>query len=147
MNKLTYYIRRFRVNRGFTVHSPFAYRFIKLVVRERLPYYAFRHIRDPYERLLYRTAIYFQPSSISAAGPNAPRALHILHQAIPSAKITSPSEAELYYGDTPLPIPSKIQFLRGKHSLPELTTFILPGATITIRQPNLPPQSYPLSLP
>ncbi len=146
MNKLALYIRRFRVNRGFTVHSPFAYRFIKLVVRERLPYYAFRDIRDPYDRLLYRTAVYFHPSSISAAGPNAAHALKIMQRALPNARVAAPTEAEFHYGDTPHPAP-EIQFLSGPHTLPAHTCFLLPAATIAIRRENLPPQSYPVSLP
>ncbi|MBD5352667.1 MAG: hypothetical protein HDR86_07575 [Bacteroides sp.] len=146
MSKLGYYIRRFRVNRGFTVHSPFAFRFIKLVVRERLPFYAFQNITDPYERLLYRTAVYFHPAYISASGPGAPRALEILRKALPDAELTSPDRSEFHFGDSPIPGPA-IQFLQGRHSLPALTTFNLPRATIAISRPGLPPASYPLSLP
>lgn len=134
------------MNRGFTVHSPFAYRFIKLVVRERLPYYAFRRIRDPYDRLLYRTAVYFHPASVSASGPNAAHALEILRQALPYVRIADPGEAEFHYGDTPRE-GSRTQFIEGSHSIPSSTTFNLPHATIAVMRPGLPPASYPLSLP
>lgn len=146
MSKLGYYIRRFRVNRGFTVHSPFAYRFIKLVVRERLPYYAFRSISDPYERLLFRTAVYFNPTTISASGPDSARALEILRAALPNARITNHAESEFHFGDSPVNGPAT-QFLQGQHSLPSLTAFNLPRATIAVSRKGLPPASYPLSLP
>lgn len=134
------------MNRGFTVHSPFAYRFIKLVVREKLPYYAFRQIRDPYDRLLFRTAVYFHPSLISVSGPHAAHALEILRQALPNAQVVPDSDSEFHYGDKPAEGP-RIQFLSGRHVLPSLTTFNLPGATIALSRHNLPPQAYPLSLP
>ena len=134
------------MNRGFTVHSPFAFRFIKLVVRERLPYYAFRHIRDPYDRLLFRTAVFFNPSTISASGPDAARALEILRRALPSAQVTDPANSEFHYGDTPVEGPAT-QFLRGCHDLPSLTTFNLPRVTIAVSRHGLLPASYPLSLP
>ena len=34
-------LQRYRVSRGYGVHSPFAYRFIIRVLRETLPYYGF----------------------------------------------------------------------------------------------------------
>ena len=145
MNKLGYYIRRFRVNRGFTVHSPFAYRFIKLCVRERLHYYAFRNIHDPYDRLLFRTAVFFHPSVISASGPDAARAIEIIRLALPGAQVDDPVNSEFHFGDAPVKGPA-IQFLKGQHSLPELTTFNLPQATIAVCRHGLAPAAYPLSL-
>lgn len=134
------------MNRGFTVHSPFAFRFIRLVIRERLPYYDFDTITDPYERLLYRTAVFFNPATVAAEGPDATRAIEIIRRALPSAKTVDPSAVEFLYSPTPHPsVP--VQFLRGKHTLPSATTFTLPKATIAVRRPGIPPANYPLTLP
>lgn len=144
-NKLSLFIKRFRVNRGFTVHSPFAFRFIRLVVREKLHYYDFDTITDPYDRLLYRTAVFFNPATIAAIGSDAAHALEIIRRALPSAKVVDPAAAEFLYSDIPHPaVP--IQFLRGKHSLPSATTFSLPSATIAVFRNGIPPADYPLSL-
>lgn len=145
-NKLAYLIKRFRVNRGFTVHSPFAFRFIKLVVRETLPYYDFRTIRDPYDRLLYRTAVYFNPSTVAVDAPGAENALAVIRRALPSARIVDPSEAEFIYAATPHPT-AAVQFLAGSHTVADAVTFNLPRATIAVRRHGVPPASYPLSLP
>ncbi len=134
------------MNRGFTVHSPFAFRFIRLVVREKLPYYDFATITDPYDRLLYRTAVFFNPATVAATGPDAAHALDILRRALPSARVVDPSAADFICSDTPYPsVP--VQFLRGKHILPSATTFTLPSATIAVHRPGVPPANYPLSLP
>lgn len=145
LSKLKYYIKRFRVNRGFTVHSPFAFRFIRLVVREKHPYYAFRTIRDPYDRLLFRTAVFFNPATIAALGDSAPHALEIMRRALPAARIVDPVDADFIYSETPLPA-APLQFLKGRHRLPSHTVFALPGATIAYTRPGLPPAHYPLSL-
>ncbi len=135
-----------RVNRGFTVHSPFAYRFIRLVVRETLPYYAFSEIKKPYERLLFRTAVYFNPARIALLGPDSDRAREILKRALPHAEETDAARADFIFTDAPLPT-QKIQYIQGRHSLPDLTVFALPRATIALHRRNLPPQTYRLSLP
>lgn len=136
------------MNRGFTVHSPFAYRFIRLVVRETLPYYDFKSIRDPYDRLLYRTAVYFNPATIAATGPQGSRALEILRKALPSARTVAPAEADFLFTDAPDPA-HPTQFIstpQPPEILPAHTLFSLPGCTIAIRRNNLPPAAYPLSL-
>lgn len=134
------------MSRGFTVHSPFAFRFVRLVVRETLPYYDFHTIRDPYDRLLYRTAVYFNPATVAASGPGADKALDILHRALPSARIVNPSEAEMLF--TSLPHSSaSVQFLPGGQQIPDAVNFCLPKATIAVRRRGVPPASYPLSLP
>lgn len=134
------------MNRGFTVHSPFAFRFIRLVVREKLPYYDFDTITDPYDRLLYRTAVFFNPATVAAEGSDARHDLEIISRALPSAKIVAPSDAEFLCSDIPHPsVP--VQFLRGKHSIPSATTFTLSKATIAVRRPGLLPANYPLCLP
>lgn len=76
---------------GFGIHSPFAFSFVRNVLRERLPYYAYDellHLRDhaaqrakslprhpgvisfKNAKMLFRIANYFQPSSILHVGLN-----------------------------------------------------------------------------
>lgn len=62
------WISRLWRSRGHGVHSPFAYRFIREVLCERQPYYAYEHIPSPAQRLLYRVAVFLQPREIAGLG-------------------------------------------------------------------------------
>ncbi len=54
-----------RHGRGFGIHSPFAYRFITEVLRQGLPFYAYRDIpADGRMRLLFRVACHLQPRRV-----------------------------------------------------------------------------------
>lgn len=46
--------KRFRTSKGFGVHSPLAFRLIKELIRERLPYYDYDRVKGKLPRLLYR---------------------------------------------------------------------------------------------
>ncbi|PWL62249.1 MAG: hypothetical protein DBY35_03720 [Bacteroidales bacterium] len=82
MKALSLYItsfNRYRRSRGFGVHSPFAYYFIKRVIKEQWGYYAYEDIdkaarREKVSRsearLLFRVANYFNLPSILVATEN-----------------------------------------------------------------------------
>lgn len=65
------WVRRCGFSRGFGVQSPSAYSFIRYVVNEHYPYYAYAELRDRLDmlskrehklgRLLFRLANYWQP--------------------------------------------------------------------------------------
>lgn len=92
---------RFRKRRGYGVHSPFAYAFLRGVVLEREAYYAYARLSrlHPWwvrwsigypiacRRLLFRLANYAHPRTIAIVG-NRPIEQAYLQSAVPSAKLT-----------------------------------------------------------
>ena len=92
---------RFRQRRGYGVHSPFAYAFLRGVVLERTPYYAYSHLAllHPWwvrwsrsypmqcRRLLFRLANYAHPRTMAVYG-NRPVERDYLQAAVPSARLT-----------------------------------------------------------
>lgn len=73
------WLQRLRHGRGFGVHSPWAYRFIREVLRERLPYYAYPEVDSlakgwpggrEHARMLMRIAAFMQPC-VAAVGDAA----------------------------------------------------------------------------
>lgn len=90
------WISRYRHGRGFGVHSPFAYRLITEVLREKLPYYDWGSIKGKQERLLYRLACRFRPETVSAPAPLA----DIVRLAEPKAHPTSIDKAAFVVIDT-----------------------------------------------
>lgn len=88
---------RYRRSRGFGVHSPFAYHFIKRVIKEQCGYYAYSDIDAAVKksgmsrktaRLLFRVANYFNPSSILIVGNGDIAALTALKSVSTTAKVT-----------------------------------------------------------
>ena len=86
MLKFGDWINRKRHNRGFGIQSPSAFFFITEVLRERLPYYAYRHLDRSVERRggmsvkhareLFRITNYMQPCNcISIASDAAGEAM------------------------------------------------------------------------
>ena len=80
--------KRWRHGRGFGIHSPFAYDFITLTLRERLPYYGYDDIAAAVAssdaqpsisehrlRLIFRIAVRFNPSSVAIVGDKVDPAL------------------------------------------------------------------------
>ena len=148
------WVHRFRVSRGFTVHSPFAYHFITCVLRERLPYYDFsRKVKDPTERLLYRVAAYFDPKTVCC---HDPRLAEVVLMACPHARrvassqdadLTVVSADELPTTFTILFAPQalKAAFEALKAALPSGMTFTNGHTTIAVRRPGLPRQDFTLN--
>ncbi|MFC2674439.1 MAG: hypothetical protein ACFN1E_08560 [Prevotella melaninogenica] len=46
IKRFVVWLRRVRYSRGFGVHSPWAYRFIRYVVNEHYPYYKYEHLAE-----------------------------------------------------------------------------------------------------
>ena len=82
-------IKRYHRSRGFGIHSPFAFKFVLNVLRERLPYYAYEDLKELRKlsnvhsnglfkrrsiislknaKLLFRITNYFNPSQILQIG-------------------------------------------------------------------------------
>lgn len=82
------WIRRFRHRRGYGVHSPFAYHFLRDVVYEKSPYYAYRELDSHLKwsqclrqrkglHLLFRLANYAQPRRLLLPHGTALEALYL----------------------------------------------------------------------
>lgn len=92
---------RFRQRRGYGVHSPFAYSFLRGVVYERTPYYAYGRLSQLHpwwvrwlagypitcRRLLFRLANFTHPRTIAVVG-HRPIEEAYLSAAVPSAQRT-----------------------------------------------------------
>lgn len=82
-------LRRYRRSKGFGIHSPFAFRFVLNVLRERLPYYAYEDIAEIRQiaidcthkfwrhqriisyknaKLIFRVTNHFNPSAVLQIG-------------------------------------------------------------------------------
>ncbi len=110
-------LTRWRTSLGFGVHSPFAFRFIREVLRERrCAYYAYTdiaadiskapHSAMPLRRalMLYRVVIDLQPRAafVDRAYPAADIAAMVLrHAAVPI--VSDAADADFYLGTTPPP--------------------------------------------
>lgn len=138
-------IKVFRVDRGFTVHSPFAYRFITRVLRERTPYYHFRsEVTEPWERLLYRVAVYFNPERICCLGQDAERARQVLRLALPTAKFVTDNPDFTFCSSGATECDSPVLFAKdtpideSKFTL----TFTNGHLTVAMCRRGTPPQHY-----
>lgn len=86
--ELTRRFKRWRHGRGFGIHSPFAYSFVKETLRQKLPYYAYELIdamtfADDSEtdigaaklKLIFRIAVRFSPTRVAVVGKRNAEAL------------------------------------------------------------------------
>lgn len=93
--------KRWRHGHGFGVHSPFAYDFITLTLRERLPYYAYeridaacRNISDSTlsarkVKLIFRVVAKFSPKTVAILGERNSKAVRLaVKSACPSASLS-----------------------------------------------------------
>lgn len=95
------WLARFRHRRGYGVHSPFAYAFLRGVILERTPYYPYAPLArlHPWwvrwsrsypitcRRMLFRLANYVHPRTIAVIG-DRPIERAYLQAAVPSAQMT-----------------------------------------------------------
>lgn len=93
------WLLRFRKRRGYGVHSPFAYSFVRGVVLEQTPYYAYQRLSELHpwwvrwgsfyplscRRLLFRLANFAHPGTIRLVG-NRPTERVYLTESVPSAR-------------------------------------------------------------
>lgn len=139
------WINRQRTSHGFGVHSPFAYRFIKCVLREPLPYYCFvNEVRSRKERCMFRVVNYFQPSRVQLLGTHTDRAREIILMACPHAEFVE-DHADFTY--TSGPIPGKFKALYSTHpaEIDGAMTFTNGTTLIAVRRPGLPHQPFILN--
>lgn len=146
--------RRYRVGKGFSVHSPFAFYFITQVLRERLPYYCFRsEIKRREERRLFRVVNYFRPARVALQGPEGDpclaRARKIILKVSPHAEVVaSPAEADFTFvsrGEIPEDFRNAAYAVRASRHPEGAMTFTNGHTLIAVRRHALPPQHFVLS--
>lgn len=110
------WLARFRKRRGYGVHSPFAYAFLRGVVFERTPYYAYARLAGLHpwwvrwsrsypmscRRLLFRLANYVHPRTIAVIG-DRPIEQAYLQAAVPSAQLTPQQGDFIFVANEALP--------------------------------------------
>ena len=115
---------RFRKRKGYGVHSPFAYSFIRGVVNERTPFYAY-HTLDrlhPWwirtmrlypvqcRRLLFRLANFAEPKTVCILG-DCPLEKQYITQAVPHARVIKKGVADFVFISTDF-LPSALDIAR-----------------------------------
>lgn len=136
--------RRRLTTYGFGVHSPFAYKFIKCVLREKYHFYCFTdEVRSREERCLFRVANYFRPERVMILGPDTARAREIIGMACPRAKIVN-SDADFTYTSGPIPSHFKTLYCTHPAEVDDAMTFSNGQTLIAVRRPGLPAQSFRL---
>lgn len=145
------WLNKIRVGLGFTVHSPFAYRFIRGCLRERLPYYAFRReVTDREGRRLFRVAAYFNPQTVCYLG-EAAEARRVITLACPRAREVN-SGADFTYVGAGAEMPSDFRVVYAEESAKESADTVADAMTFTngrvliaVRRSGLPAQSFRLN--
>lgn len=166
---LTYPLR-LRTSKGFGVHSPFAFRLIREVIEERLPYYDYAGINRMHSdvsceslRLLYRVAARFSAMEFIFLGNPDSKMLRVMQLAAPSKKIMINPEGEcpessLVVVDDPGKIgnrnypPTCVLYLKNREMSKKITPEILSkamifnskGASVVVLRRNLPGNRYNL---
>lgn len=144
------WIHMVRVGLGFTVHSPFAYYFIRCVLRERLPYYCFRdEVTARADRRLFRVAAYFNPLTVAfIGGGDASRTRRIISLASRWNGAEAPAaEADFVYVAPGADIPAAFKVLYAERAAaipPGAMTFTNGRTLIAVRRHGLPAQSFRL---
>lgn len=140
-------LRRARVSRGFSVHSPFAYRFITWVLRERLPYYCFdTQVTTPERQRLFRVVNFVAPSTFALVD-DCPEARRIILLAAPrSREVSDPSAADFTYSLDLIPTDFRALYVeRTGERPPQAMVFTNGHCMIAFRHRPLPSQTFTLS--
>lgn len=142
-------LKRYRVSRGYSVHSPFAFYFITRVLRESLPYYCFKtEITTRAQRRLFRVIHYFHPTSVCLIGTCEPHVKRVILKACPHVQfVASPSEADFTYATSgEIPATATIAYSeKGATAPADAMTFSNGSTIIAVRRKFLPCQHFVLS--
>lgn len=98
--------RRAVRRKGYGIHSPFAFDFVRRVISQPCAYYAYAtlrngdHLSRSYVRLLFRVALHFRPRTIAIDGPVGKMELNALTLGSPNAAFTdAPADLMLLTGE------------------------------------------------
>lgn len=137
-------------SRGFGVHSPFAFRFIREVLRQPYAYYSYQAIErscrldgtDPrVAKALYRLALFFRNGGFSVVGPINDTMRQAISAGIQSRVAAEPPECHAGIGN-------------GKGRIEEMwyraesgMLFASPELTVYVVSPHLSHQRFNILLP
>ena len=141
-------LQMMRVGRGFTVHSPFGYYFIRFVLRERCQFYCFgREVTSRADRRLFRVMNYFNPQTIAMTG-RCSGAAAIARRVCPRATMTERTdEADFVYVGPGGEIPAefKVLYIEKCDCKPERAMTFTNGRTgVIVNRSGLPRHDYRL---
>lgn len=132
MNRLKHWLRyplRYRTGRGFGIHSPFAFRFVREVLMEKLPYYVYHDVSDAGLRLIFRLACYFRPSDVLILGDGADAVAAVLRRYDSSIQISYDQKS--YDGKPAFVVVGENAIT--EQDIPYIRQLIADGGTLVIR--------------
>lgn len=146
--------RRAARSRGFGIHSPFAFRFVREVLTQRYAYYSYPELDKAARadgvppavvRALFRTALAFRPAPITVVGDkaSAPSVRHALALGNPAA----PPDTDATYRCT-AGLGSHAAQVEAAWAAAQCgMLFRAPGLTVLVDSTRLPHQSFDILLP
>ncbi len=103
--------RRWARRRGFGIHSPFAFDFVRRVIASPCSYYCYDRLgrlarrsglRGSTLRLLFRIALFFRPQTYAVIGPVAAGLSEAIAAGAPDATVSSATDADLLVVNAPV---------------------------------------------
>lgn len=139
-----------RTGLGFGVHSPFAFEFIRNVLRNPHRFYAFRkEITEADQRLLFRVVNHFNPVVVALIGAETDSARRVIACCCPRARFVSdPGGADFIYLAPGAAVPAEFRVLYAADLAEppaDAMTFSNGRTCVAVRRPTLPPQSFRLT--
>lgn len=139
--------KMWRTGLGFGIHSPFAFGFVNNVLRNRLPFYAFRsEVKTGADQLLFRVVNHFNPHTVALVGDATARAQWVIALCCPNARFgVDPAEADLVYVAPGAGVPAEFRVMYAADlpvPPPDAMTFSNGHVCIAVRRPWLPAQSF-----
>ncbi len=94
--------RRMARSKGFGIHSPFAYTFVRHVVNQPCTYYIYSELGAGMPRasrrmlrLLFRTSLFLRPDIVATTGSVPPETSHAILGGTPHARISTGQQPDL----------------------------------------------------
>ncbi|MCM1348011.1 MAG: hypothetical protein NC338_01250 [Firmicutes bacterium] len=144
--------RRAARSRGFGIHSPFAFRFVREVLTQRYAYYCYPRLEaaaslDGVNRrmvkALFRLALFFRPEAIEVRGAISPSVALALRLGNPCPETPPEADATCVVA-LPEAAPSlQLQWQQAESGM----LFQAPELTVWVRAGHLPHQQFKISLP
>ncbi len=139
-----------RTSLGFGIHSPFAFGFVRNVLRNPHPFYAFRReITSADERRLFRVVNYFNPQTVALIGNETEGPRRVIARCCPLARFVSDATgSDFVYLAPGADAPDEFKVVYAANmvqSPPRAMVFSNGREGIAIRRHSLPAQTFLLN--